>query len=79
MKEIEKLRVLLPHWIDHNSGHESECLKWSEIARNAGQEKVADYIDDAVKAMKEANSLLQKALDQAGGPSGEDHHQHHHH
>jgi hypothetical protein len=77
MSEFEKLQVLLPHWMEHNSGHEAECTKWSEIARGEGKEKVADLIDAAVKAMKEANGLLGKALEEAGGAS--DHHHHHSH
>ncbi len=79
MEEIKKLRVLLPHWIEHNTGHESDCAKWSEIARRHGQEKVADYIDEAVQAMREVNRLLHKALDEAGGPSQDQGHHHHHH
>lgn len=76
MSEVEKLQVLLPHWMEHNNGHEAECTKWSGIAREEGKEKVADYIDAAVKAMKEVNDLLGKALEEAGGAV--DHHHHHH-
>lgn len=79
MKELEKLKVLLPHWIEHNNGHEAECLKWAELAGNEGQGKVAEYIQGAVKAMKEANALLQKALEEAGGAEENHHHHHHHH
>jgi ribosomal protein S17E len=77
MKEVEKLRVLLPHWIEHNNGHESECLKWAEIAKKDGMASVAGHITAAVKMMKEANELLEKALHEAGGPSSEHHHHHH--
>lgn len=78
MNEIEKLRVLLPHWIEHNSGHESECVKWADVARSEGLEKVADCIDAAVKTMKEVNKHLEEALTEAGG-AAEGHHHHHHH
>jgi len=79
MKEVEKLRVLLPHWIEHNVGHETDCLKWAEIARENGMANVAEHISAAVKKMKEANELLNKALHEAGGPSTEHHDHHHHH
>ena len=79
MKEMEKLKVLLAHWIEHNAGHEAECGKWAEYARNEGNEQVAGYIDGAVKAMEEADALLRKALEAAGGAVGEHHHGHHHH
>lgn len=78
MKEVEKLRVLLPHMIEHNNGHEAECLKWVEIAKKEGQGSVAQHIAAAVKVMKEANELLEKALHEAGGPLAADHHHHHH-
>ncbi len=79
MSEVEKLRVLLPHWMEHNNGHEAECIKWSEIARREGKESVADYLDAAVKAMNEVNVLLEKALDKAGGEAELHHHHHHDH
>jgi hypothetical protein len=85
MNQIEKLRVLLPHWIEHNLGHGEECRKWSAIAREEGQQKVAEHIDEAMKAMVKANELLDMALREAGGPvhengSGHNHnHQHNHH
>jgi hypothetical protein len=78
MKEAEKLRVLLPHWIEHNSGHETECEKWAEIAQKEGMAGVAEHIFAAVKMMKEANEFLEKALVEAGGPSDTHHHHHHH-
>jgi hypothetical protein len=77
MKDIEKLRTLLPHWVDHNSGHEAECLKWAEVARKEGLEKVADLMDEAIRCMRETNRFLEKALEEVGGTSG--HHHHHHH
>ena len=82
MKQTEKLRVLLPHWIEHNLGHGEECRKWSAIAREEGQGKIADHIDAAVQAMIKVNELLEMALREAGGPGhGEacDHHHHHNH
>jgi len=45
MEQLDKLRVLLPHWIEHNRGHAAECGKWSVLAREAGEQVVADHID----------------------------------
>lgn len=80
MEQMEKLRVLLPHWIEHNRGHAEECGKWSASARQAGEEEVAAHIENAIAAMKQANELLDKALQAAGGkmPEHEPHHHHHH-
>jgi len=84
MNQTEKLRVLLPHWIEHNLGHGEDCRKWAAIAREEGQGKVADYVDDAIKAMIKVNELLEMALREAGGPvqggeCGHHHHDGHHH
>ncbi len=79
MKQIEKLRVLLPHWMEHNDGHAVECRKWAEIARSEGEEQVAGHIDEAIKAMTRVNELLEEALSEAGGASSEKEHHHHHH
>lgn len=79
MEQMEKLRVLLPHWIEHNRGHAEECGKWSALARDAGEETVAAHIDAAIAAMNQANELLEKALSAAGGELPEHGHHHHHH
>lgn len=82
MNQTEKLRVLLPHWIEHNLGHGEECKKWSAVARQEGQAKIADHIDDAIKSIIRANELLEMALREAGGPvhaCGCGHNNHHEH
>ena len=30
MNEIEKLRVLIPHWVEHNNEHAQEFRDWAE-------------------------------------------------
>ena len=77
MDEFEKLRVLLAHWIEHNSGHEAECLQWAEIAKRQGQEEVALSIEAAVHSMKIVNDHLYEALEKAGGKMAHNH-QHSH-
>ena len=79
MNEMEKLRVLLSHWIEHNKGHGQDCDKWSAIARKEGADGVATHIDEAVEAMNKVNELLEKALQAAGGSADDDGHHHHHH
>lgn len=79
MEQMDKLRVLLPHWMEHNRGHAEECGKWAAFAREAGEVAVADHIDKAVAAMNEASELLEKAFAAAGGKKGEQGHHHHHH
>jgi hypothetical protein len=61
--EMDKLRALIPHWIDHNEGHAEEFRNWSTKAGDAAQD-----IEDAATRMEAANDALREALIQLGGP-----------
>ena len=62
MNEIEKLRVLIPHWIEHNQEHAAEFRQWAEQAREATPEILA-----AADKMILANASLEVALEKLGG------------
>jgi hypothetical protein len=80
MNDVEKLRVILPHWIDHNTGHGKEFVTWAGTLANAGEQEVAELLQKAAAYLEQADSVLKEALHKAGGPlAGEDHHHHHHH
>ena len=63
MSEVEKLRVLIPHWIEHNKEHAAEFRKWAEQAGEATPE-----ILSASDEMAQANASLEAALEKLGGP-----------
>ncbi len=62
MNEIEKLRVLLPHWIEHNEEHAAEFRQWAERAGEAGTEIIA-----AAHQIEIVNRSLRVALEKLGG------------
>jgi hypothetical protein len=62
MNEIEKLRVLIPHWIAHNQEHAEEYRRWAE---QAGQSK--PDILAAVQALEQVNEALETGLEKLGG------------
>jgi len=64
----EKLRVLLPHWIEHNAEHAAEFRLWAEKARAAGRAEVAAEIDTAAEKLGWVNESLTFALRRLGGP-----------
>jgi hypothetical protein len=68
MEAIDKLRVLLPHWIEHNGEHANEFHTW---AAEAGP--VRTNLLDAAQRLEEANGRLEDALEQLGGPLELDH------
>ncbi len=69
--EKDKLRILLPHWIEHNAGHLAEFREWAEKAGEAKQ-----HILDAAAQMEGANRALKTALEQMGGALEDEHHHH---
>jgi hypothetical protein len=76
MSEINKLRVLLPHWIAHNGEHAAEFREWAGRAGAAEGDILA-----AAELVDEANACLESALEQLGGPLEHQHphpHPHHH-
>lgn len=62
MNDMEKLRALLPHWLEHNQEHAGEFATWAGRASAAGQEAAAQEIRRAAEAMQQANEALQAAL-----------------
>lgn len=63
----DKLRVLLPHWSEHNAEHAAEFRNWAKKARAAGLEEVAEEIDTAAKELGWVNEALGAALDRLDG------------
>ena len=57
MNEIEKLLILIPHWIEHNQEHADEYRQWAAYAQNASED-----ILEAVEALEHVNSALNSAL-----------------
>jgi predicted metallo-beta-lactamase superfamily hydrolase len=60
--DLEKLRVLLPHWIEHNAEHADEFRQWAERAGEAGAD-----IQAAAEALEQANRALTAAREKLGG------------
>jgi len=77
LSELEKLRVLIPHWIEHSHSHQHEFEKWVAVAKNEGQEAAAEAIDKALHKLAKADKYLRKALEALGGAM-EGPHGHHH-
>ena len=68
MTDGDKVRALLPHWIEHNDEHAAEFRRWAEKVHAAGQEEVAEEIALAAKELGWVNEALSAALEKLGGP-----------
>jgi len=62
MNDLEKLQVLLPHWIEHNEEHATEFREWARRAGEAGEDMFA-----ASQQLESANDSLRAALEKLGG------------
>lgn len=62
----DKLRILLPHWIEHNSEHAEEFRQWAERVRLSGHEETANKIMTAASQLTQVNETLAIALEELG-------------
>ena len=62
MKETDKLRVLLPHWIEHNDEHAAQFRQWAVRAGEAEED-----ILEAARLLEQATGLLRSAMEKLGG------------
>jgi len=75
--DIEKLRLLLSHWLQHNESHGREYAKWAGVARQGGHTVATDCIEEVVALLAKADAAFTKALQSVGGPAGAHHYQQH--
>ena len=61
--DMEKLEILLKHWVEHNEEHGKDFQEWAEKAKSHGNTEVHDDILRAVEKMREANEYLLRALE----------------
>lgn len=63
---LDKLRILLPHWIDHNRRHGEEFRQWAETARADELATPARHLADAADAIRAADAQLREAAHAIG-------------
>ena len=61
--DMQKLEILLKHWIEHTEEHGKEFQKWAKKAKTFSDIVVHDNILRAIEKMCEANEYLLKALE----------------
>jgi hypothetical protein len=62
MQATQKLRVLIPHWVEHNQEHAQEFLRYLDSAGNARPD-----LEKAAELMNQVNQALLAALEKLGG------------
>jgi hypothetical protein len=79
MNDMEKLAVLLPHWIEHNKNHEKEFNKWLVIISSGNETEVAALLKKAVSSLQDIDTVLSQISDKIGALKGENSQGHTHH
>ena len=60
--DLARLRILLPHWIEHNDEHAEGFREWAAKARELGLEAVAEQLEVAAEQMAAGGQSLTTAL-----------------
>ncbi|MFC2034397.1 hypothetical protein ACFLTT_03245 [Chloroflexota bacterium] len=61
--EPEKLKMLIAHWIEHNSEHASEFRELAETVKGQEALDVSSELSQAAQGIDQANDWLNKALE----------------
>jgi len=71
LSDIEKLRILMPHWINHNNDHIRDNEKWLKKTIGLGVKDVGHELKEAIDILKKANRHIEvayKKLQQSESP-----------
>ena len=88
MNTLEKSRIRLRHWIDHNADHLKGYREVAEALDAEGAVEAAERIRQGIELMERADEELETALKLLPEPTGththshtetHDHSHHHHH
>jgi len=66
MNNLEKLQVLLPHWIEHHAEHASELHDWAERIQLTGQVNTAERLLATAALLQQVSDQLSKLLTELG-------------
>ncbi len=62
MDEMEKLKRLIEHWIEHNAEHEKTYMEWSAKALGAGNHELSEALRDIADQTKSMEKLFLRAM-----------------
>jgi hypothetical protein len=63
MTELEKLKHLLEHWIEHNEAHVKTYSEWSLKAETLGEKELAGILGQVVEESRKLDGLFKKAME----------------
>jgi hypothetical protein len=60
--ELEKLKILLHHWMEHNNEHAEAYRDWARKASSIGNNELSRILDLLSYETRKLNRLLEKAI-----------------
>jgi hypothetical protein len=60
--ELEKLKHLLTHWIEHNDAHVINYSEWASKVDSLGEKELAVILNRIADESKRLNDLFNQAL-----------------
>lgn len=61
MTELEKLKHLLGHWMEHNDAHVKTYTEWADKAEALDRKDISDILRRIVRDSEKLNELFRKA------------------
>jgi hypothetical protein len=62
MDELEKLKILLPHWMEHNDEHAKTYKFWAEKMSSLGKKELSEVLGVIHQEIQKLRGRLQEAL-----------------
>jgi len=62
MTDLEKLKHLIEHWIEHNESHVKTYSEWALKAESLGEAELSEVMKQIAEESRKLNSLFSKAL-----------------
>ncbi|MBI4653854.1 MAG: hypothetical protein HY752_02520 [Nitrospirae bacterium] len=62
MTELQKLKHLLEHWIEHNNDHVKTYMVWASKVELLGKKELSDILKQIAEESKKLDELFKKAL-----------------
>lgn len=61
MTDMEKLKKLLEHWVEHNEDHVKTYLEWAEKTETSGNKELYNILKEIAENTKRMEGLFEKA------------------
>ena len=61
MTELEKLKHLLKHWIEHNDAHIKTYSEWASKTHSLGEKELSKILGQISEESKKLNDLFSRA------------------